>query len=152
MNSAPEQMVEISIERLRRLEQLEASIPQLVEAAIKQYKQEKLKSLHEKDKQNPTAANMRARRYAEKHRDEINARRREKRRMAKETVAEPIGPVGPIGPKPAATPAKTERDAPISKSNTRKSQKSIAPLSAPQTPPLLPLEITDSGITVRFDM
>lgn len=144
MNSESEQMVEISIERLRQLEQLEASIPQLVEAAIKQYKQEKLKSLHEKDKQNPTAANMRARRYAEKHRDEINARRREKRRMAKETVAEPVGPI--------PTPAKTERDTPTSKSNTRKSQKSVAPLSAPQTPPLLPLEITDSGITVRFDM
>lgn len=149
MNSESEQMVEISIERLRRLEQLEASIPLLVEAAIKQYKQEKLKSLHEKDKQNPTAANMRARRYAEKHRDEINARRREKRRMAKETGTEPAAPIGPI---PVPVPAKTERDTPTSKSNTRKSQKSSAPLSAPQTPPLLPLEITDSGITVRFDI
>ncbi len=138
--------VEISVERLRQLEQLEASIPQLVEAAIKQYKQEKLRTLHEKDKQNPTAANMRARRYAEKHRDEINARRREKRRAAKEAT-EPAAPA----PSSCSSSVKTERET-TSKSNTRKSQKSLPTLSAPQTPPLLPLEITDSGITVRFDI
>ena len=86
---------------------------------------------------------MRARRYAEKHRDEINARRREKRRAAKEADLPTDGP--------SVQPVKTERES-TSKSNTRKSQKSVPALSAPQTPPLLPLEISDSGITVRFDM
>ena len=77
MTTETSQVVEINLERLRRLEQLEASLPQLIEAGVKQYKQAKLKSLHERDKLNPDAANMRARRYADKHRDEINARRRE---------------------------------------------------------------------------
>lgn len=76
-------LVEISAERLRALEALEARLPSMIEAAILEYKKNNLKRLHEKDKLDPTSANLRVKRYAEKHRDEINAKRREKRRLKK---------------------------------------------------------------------
>lgn len=72
-------LVPISEERLRALEALEADLPSRIESAVKEYKLNALKRLHERDKQNPAAVNLRAKRYAERHRDEINARRRAKR-------------------------------------------------------------------------
>jgi hypothetical protein len=72
-------LVPISEERLRALEALEADLPSRIETAVKEYKLNALKRLHERDKQNPAAVNLRAKRYAERHREEINARRRAKR-------------------------------------------------------------------------
>ncbi len=76
-------MVEISTERLKKLEELEASIPKLIEDALKEYKMMALRRLHEKDKANPEAVNLRAKRYAQKNREMLNAKRREKRRLEK---------------------------------------------------------------------
>lgn len=69
----------ISIERLKELETLEASIPSMIEKAVHEYKTNNLKKLHERDKANPAAINLRVKRYFERHRDEINKKRREKR-------------------------------------------------------------------------
>ncbi len=73
----------ISSERLKQLEQIESSIPSMIEMALKEYKQNALKRLHEKDKLNPEAVNIRAKRYAQKNREMLNAKRREKRRLEK---------------------------------------------------------------------
>lgn len=81
MSSASAGTVEISAERLKELEQLEASIPKRIEDALKEYKTSALKRLHERDKANPEAVNLRAKRYAQKNRDILNAKRREKRRL-----------------------------------------------------------------------
>ena len=81
-DDANEQIL-ISIERLKKLELLEKSLPEMIDQAIQQHKKEKLKMLHEKDKQNPTAVNLRVKRYNEKHKEEINARRRLKKMEGK---------------------------------------------------------------------
>jgi hypothetical protein len=72
----------ISIERLRELEAIEKRIPTLIEKAIQDHKKEKLKLLHERDKLDPSLVNLRVKRYAMKHKDEINAKRRAKRKEA----------------------------------------------------------------------
>jgi hypothetical protein len=76
-------VVEISIDRLKQLEALEASLPARIEEALKEHKAAALRRLHEKDKQNPQAVNERAKRYAQKNRDVLNAKRREKRHLEK---------------------------------------------------------------------
>jgi len=73
----------ISTERLQYLELLESSLPKMIEAAIQNYKNNKLTALHQKDKENPDAVNLRVKRYNEKHEEEINIKRREKRRLQK---------------------------------------------------------------------
>ena len=73
----------ISVERLRELEAIEASIPKLIEQAILEHKKNYLRKLHEKDKSHPENVNLRVKRYAERHREELNQRRREKRRLKK---------------------------------------------------------------------
>lgn len=73
----------ITFERLQELEILEASMSGIVEAAIKEYKTTTLRKLHERDKLNPAAINLRVKRYTEKHRDEINQKRRDKRKAEK---------------------------------------------------------------------
>jgi len=65
----------IAKEKLTALEQLKESIPTLIEKAISDYKKAKLAMLHEKDKQNPAAVNARVKKYNEKNRDKINAKR-----------------------------------------------------------------------------
>ena len=75
-----EPTVFISIERLRELEAIEKRIPTLIEKAIQDHKKEKLKLLHERDKLDPSLVNLRVKRYAMKHKDEINAKRRAKRK------------------------------------------------------------------------
>jgi len=81
--SATTTMIPIATERLKALEALEASLPDLIQNAILEYKKSNLRRLHEKDKANPENVNKRVKRYAEKHREEINAKRREKRRLQK---------------------------------------------------------------------
>ena len=56
----------------------------MIQSAIDNYKKDKLKLLHEKDKLDPTLVNERVKRYAKKHKDTINAKRREKRKEIKE--------------------------------------------------------------------
>jgi hypothetical protein len=73
----------IMTKRLQYLEDLEKNLPNLIDQAIIEYKKAKLKMLHEKDKQNPEAVNARVKRYNEKHKNEISARRIEKRNEAK---------------------------------------------------------------------
>ena len=82
MNS-DEGIVHISVERLRQLEELESNLPKKIENAIAEYKKSNLKRLHERDKADPKSVNLRVKRYVEKHKDEINAKRREKRKQKK---------------------------------------------------------------------
>jgi len=72
------ELVYICIERLKKLELLEKSLPELIERAIIDHKKEKLKLLHEKDKQNPAAVNARVKRYNERHKERIAARKNAK--------------------------------------------------------------------------
>lgn len=74
-----DEQILISTERLKQLELLEKNLPNMIEKAISDHKKEKLKMLHEKDKLNPAAVNLRVKKYNAKHRDEINARRRQKK-------------------------------------------------------------------------
>jgi len=78
-----EDTVTISLERLQMLEEMERNLPQMIKDAIEQHKKEKLKLLHEKDKLDPKSVNARVKRYAQKHKDEINAKRRAKREEQK---------------------------------------------------------------------
>ena len=66
----------ISLERLRALEAYEEE---------KKRSADRLEMLHERDRANPEVAAKRALKYYEKHREAINARKREKRRLAKES-------------------------------------------------------------------
>ena len=77
------ELVTISAERLKELEDLESSIPLMIDKAVLEYKKSNLKKLHERDKANPAAINMRVKRYVERHREEINQKRREKRQKEK---------------------------------------------------------------------
>ena len=79
-----DKFVFISIERLQHLELLERQLPEMIDAAIKEQKNKKLKLLHQKDKENPDAVNIRVKRYNETHKDEINFKRRAKRIIKKE--------------------------------------------------------------------
>ena len=67
----------ISLERLRALEAFEEEMKRSVDL---------LEILHERDKANPEVVAKRAMKYYEKHRDTIKARKREKRKLAKESV------------------------------------------------------------------
>ena len=80
----------ISAERLQALEKLESKLPNMIETAIIDYKKDKLKKLHEKDKLDPAAVNIRVKRYALKHKDEINAKRRLKREEKKAAAANKV--------------------------------------------------------------
>ena len=87
-----EPTVFISIERLRELEAMEKRIPTLIEKAIQDHKKEKLKLLHERDKLDPSLVNLRVKRYAAKHKEEINSKRRAKRKEAAQRLAgTPLG-------------------------------------------------------------
>jgi len=74
------EMVQVNLERIRSLEKLEDSLSSIVVKAINDYKSSKLKELHERDKKDPGAVKIRVKRYLEKHRDEVNKRRRDKRK------------------------------------------------------------------------
>jgi len=86
-----EQNVLICVERLHKLELLEKNLPTLISEAIAEHQRNKLRILHERDKQNPQSVNLRVKRYNERHKEEINAKRRNKRReeKAKRLLLEP---------------------------------------------------------------
>jgi hypothetical protein len=71
--------VTVPLDRLKELEELERRLPSLIEQVIADYKMSRLKALRERDKADANLVRQRARRYAEKHRDSINERRRLKR-------------------------------------------------------------------------
>jgi hypothetical protein len=86
-----ETLVTICIERLKALELLEAQLPILISNAIKEDKKNKLKALHEKDKINPEAVNLRVKRYNERNKEMISEKRKEKRKIKKSLV--PLKPI-----------------------------------------------------------
>lgn len=73
------QRIAIRPDRLQLLLEMEKKINTLNEK-----KQKKLEELHVKEKLNPHSVHDRMKRYVDAHRDEINARRREKRKSEKE--------------------------------------------------------------------
>lgn len=79
-------MVHVNIDRIQKLESLEQSLSSIIVKAIADYKTTKLKELHERDKNNPEGVKIRVRRYLEKHKDEVNKRRREKRKELKQNI------------------------------------------------------------------
>jgi hypothetical protein len=89
--------ITVSLQRWRELEELERSLPSLIEKALVERKANRLKLLREKDKADVTLVRERARRYAEKHRESINERRRLKRHpeevTTSPTTATPIAEV-----------------------------------------------------------
>ena len=82
-NQDPNEIVNVPVERYAELEKLELGLPGMIEEAIKEYKRNSLKRLHERDKENPESVKKRVQRYIEKNRDKINERRREKRKEQK---------------------------------------------------------------------
>jgi len=95
-----EHTVTISKKRFEELEELERKLPLLLEEARTAYKVSRLQQLREKDKADLNLVRARVRRYAEKHRDTINARRRQKRdknTVIMEGSAEELSSRGPSG-------------------------------------------------------
>jgi len=79
----PSGSVLISLERLRALEALEAAMK--TKKTAEEHDADRFKMLRERDKANPAMATKRAMKYYEIHKEEINAKRREKRRIARES-------------------------------------------------------------------
>ncbi len=73
----------VPLERLRALEALEAELQS--KKTVEEHDADRFQMLRERDKANPEQAAKRALKYYDAHKDEINARRREKRRLAKES-------------------------------------------------------------------
>lgn len=167
------EIVSISVERLKELEALEASIPSMIENAVQEYKKSNLKKLHERDKANPAAINMRVKRYIERHREEINRKRREKRQQQKlekltqvnnaenvessalKTATDPANPVKveSIFMRAAVT-AVSKSDNPVIRKRIARRKKPIENTEGDGTDglpaPTMPDRISD--ITVRFDI
>lgn len=114
-------LVLISTARLRELELLEKRLPKMIEEAIQENKKKNLQRLHEKDKRNPESVNIRVKRYALKHKETLNARRRAKREKQKKALEE------------------------------NSVQTLSANVSAPPSPPCPFIAILPNPITVRFD-
>lgn len=72
-------LILVNSARLAALELMEKNLPELIANAIKENKIAKLKKLHEKDKLNPAAVNARVKRYNEKHKEKIAAKRNAKK-------------------------------------------------------------------------
>ena len=76
-----EDVVLVPKRRLMELEELERRFPHLMEEAKKAYTAERLHQLRERDKADVKLVQARVQRYLEKHRDTVNARRRQKREL-----------------------------------------------------------------------
>jgi chromosomal replication initiation ATPase DnaA len=85
-------LVTISESRLRELEAIEAEMSK--RKTVEEYDAERFKMLREKDKANPENVKKRVLKYYETHKDEINARRREQRRLAREAETPGVGITG----------------------------------------------------------
>ena len=81
--SDEEPAVLVSAARLRELEAAAAALP-VVAAKLAKRTHNNLASLRAHDAANPELAAERRKRYKETHREELNAKQREKRRLARE--------------------------------------------------------------------
>ena len=82
--AAPPANVLVSAERLAELERLEKDLPAIIAKAKEEAHKERFDKLRERDKENPEEHTKRTMKWYEKNREEINAKRREKRRLARE--------------------------------------------------------------------
>ena len=85
-------MVSVPLERLRALEALEASLPEVIAKAKADRDKERLTMLHEKQKTNPEPNRVRVLANYHKNKEEVNAKRREAYRLKKEAAAAAAGP------------------------------------------------------------
>ena len=83
----PSGCVLVPLERLRALEALEADIPSLIAKAKDEANAERFATLRARDAANPEAHLKRNLEWKKKHRDEINAKRREQYKLKKESTA-----------------------------------------------------------------
>jgi hypothetical protein len=147
----------ICAERLKQLELLEQKLPSLITEAIAEHQRNKLRILHERDKQNPQSVNLRVKRYNERHKDEINAKRRNKRKeeKAKRLLAEPkpISVLTSLSSNiinnvlPSATAIKKLSTKKINAYNGEKTESKIADSKS-----LSPSPTLEEVLTVRFDI
>ncbi len=93
----------ITLERLQELEAIERNLPKMIENAIQENKRTNLLRLHEKDKNNPESVNLRVKRYALRHKETLNARRRAKREQEKKAQSESVSPQNLPGASPIST-------------------------------------------------
>lgn len=77
----------VPLERLRALEALEAELPTIIEKAKQDRDKERLAALDEKRKLNPEPHRQSVLEHYHKHKEEINAKRRERYRLKKQTEA-----------------------------------------------------------------
>jgi hypothetical protein len=85
------ELVTISVARLRELEALEASIPTLLEKTKAERDKERLTELSAKNKENPKAHSDHVLKKYHQNKEEINAKRREAYRLKKEAQAKQAG-------------------------------------------------------------
>ena len=141
----------ICSERLRQLELLESNMPKLITEAIAEHQRNKLRILHERDKQNPQSVNLRVKRYNERHRDEINAKRRNKRKeeKAKRLLADqtPISVLSSLVTTNILPPSATA----IKKLASKKAEQSNAETKENKTQSA-PSPTLEEVLTVRFDI
>jgi hypothetical protein len=82
----------VPIERLRALEALETELPSIINKAKQEEKKERLAKLHERD---PEVHRKHMLEYYHEHKEEINAKRRERRLKKKEAeLGTPAGSPG----------------------------------------------------------
>jgi hypothetical protein len=86
------ELVTISVARLRELEALEASLPEVIAKAKTERDKERLLVLHEKQKSNPEPNRTRVLANYHKNKEEVNAKRREAYRLKKEAEAKAVSP------------------------------------------------------------
>lgn len=77
------------VERLRALEALEASLPDMLARAKAERDKERFAMLHEKEKANPEPHKKKVLENYHKNKEEINARRREAYKAKKAATSEP---------------------------------------------------------------
>jgi hypothetical protein len=90
MAEANEEMVLVSKKRLEALEALEVAIPAMLEAAKKEGGMERLKLLHQKQRENPEKHREHCRKQYQENKDKRNAKRREAYRLKKEAEKSPV--------------------------------------------------------------
>ena len=86
------QTVTISLDQLREFKAAVAAVP-ILKAKLAKRTPNNLAKVREFDAAHPEKAAERQRRYNSAHREELNAKRREKRRLAREAVAAAGSPV-----------------------------------------------------------
>ena len=79
----------VPVERLRALEALEASLPDMLARAKAERDKERFAMLHEKEKANPEPHKKKVLENYHKNKEEINARRREAYKAKKAATSEP---------------------------------------------------------------